>query len=347
MANNGNGRRGDSGQKSKFSFLKYLAFVPEARVNQPPQYPSVGRFKFFRAVHKTYSSYIYSLSLLAALFFLPALFAYSFPHMYGLENFGYAVSKVLRPPYLMSELGFGLSSGGSYIDAELNILFGRKVQLTAIGLFLPIGGIGFAGLYNVINKMMWGDAFTKYKTDKVGNTVPCVFYEFFAGIKKYWLPMIIIMLVVGGMFIGTSFAIVNLIEKTVLATAGAGDYIGAIVACIIALYVWLTALTMLPMTVQYKENPITVKLRNASIFDISMILPLAMIALITALIFWLGTAGGFFMIIVLIFIFILGISYFVMTTTNFSHYLAEKIVTPMYEYQQARTMRREKKKKKK
>lgn len=345
MAKNGNGRRGDSGQNSKTSLLKYLAFVPEARETQPPQYPSVGRFKFFRAVHKTYSSYMYSLCLMTALFFLPALFAYAFPYMYGMEAFSYAVQKLAKP-YLMADLGLGLSSGGSYVQASVDILFGRKVQLTAIGLFLPIGGIGLAGFYHVVNKMMWGDPFTKYKTDKVGNTVPRVFYEYFVGIKKYWLPMLIIMLVIGGMFIGTSFAIVNLIERITLGIANAGDYIGAIIACIIALYVWLTALTMLPMTVQYKQNPITVKLRNASIFDISMFFPLLFIALIMALIFWLGTAGGFLMIIVLVFILCIGISLFVMTTTNFSQYLAEKIVTPMYEYQQARSMRKEKKKKK-
>lgn len=346
MAKNGSGRRGDSGQKSKISLLKYLAFVPEARETQPPQYPTVGRFKYFRAVYKTYSSYMYSLCLMTALFFLPALFAYAFPYMYGMEMFSYAVQKLAKP-YLMSDLGIGLSSGGSYVQAAVDILFGRKVQLTAIGIFLPVGGIGLAGLYHVVNKMMWGDPFTKYKADKVGNTVPRVFYEYFVGIKKFWFPMVAIMLVIGGMFIGTSFAIVNLIERITIGVAHAGDYIGAIVACIIALYVWLTSLTMLPMTVQYKQNPITVKLRNASIFDISMFFPLFFMAIITALIFWLGSAGGFFMIIVLVFILCIGITLFVMMTVNFSQYLAEKIVTPMYEYRQVRTMRKEKKKKKK
>ncbi len=338
-----------AGKNSAPKFTLWSKVAPLKENREGKEKPPVGRFKYFMAVHRAYSTPLMLLNLLTFLFFAPIIGFAVFVEVIGLESFTYLLNGISTDaiPYYMTGLGIGLSEGVSATLGALDIVRGRMIELLIIGAGISITGIGLSGLYSVANKMYWREGFVAYKKNKVGVYVPRLAKEYFVGVKKYWLPTTIVTTVMGGTFAGVSAAICNLAYAMQAGTAGGGEWVLAIFASIVGLYVFLVAFTMLPQISQYTGS-YAARLKNSCLFAILEFLPLTFIFGMLVLLGYLTTRGQLWMILFMSFALLFMIEFLVLTTTNFSHYLSQMIVTPLYEqstYKQQRTERKKNKKK--
>ncbi len=330
----------------KFTLWSYIAPLKENREGK--EKPPVGRFKYYMAVHRTFSSQLMILNLLTFLFFIPVIGFACFVEYYGLENFAYLLEGIAADsrPYYMIGLGIGLSSGTPATIGTLYLIKARMIELLILGGGIALTGIGLSGLYSVAHKMYWREGFIAYKKNKVGVYVPKLFKEYWFGVKKYGFQTTIITFVMGATFSGVSAAICWLAYTIENGTAGGGQWVLAIFASIIGIFVYLVCFTMLPQVSQYKGSYLK-RIKNSMIFAVQQFLPLSMIFGLLVLAAYLTTAGQLGLILFVSFILLFGIEFLVLTTTNFSHYLSEVIVTPLYEqalYKQQRTERKKNKK---
>ncbi len=330
----------------KFTLWSYIAPLKEDREGK--ENPPVGRFKYYMAVHRTFSSQLMLLNLLAFIFFIPVIGFAFFVEYIGIESFTYLLKGITvdNLPYYMTGVGIGLSQGTSATQGALYLAWGRMIELLIVGGGIAFTGIGLSGLYSVAHKMFWREGFAAYKKNKVGVYVPRLFKEFWLGVKKYWLPTTIITTVMGATFSGVSAAICWLAYTMQEGTAGGGQWVLAIFASIIGLFVFLVSFTMLPQVSQYRGSYLK-RIKNSMIFAAQQFLPLTMIFGFILLLAYLTTAGQLWMILFLSFMLLFGIEFLVLTTTNMSHYLSQLIVTPLYEQLMVKQQRADRKKNKK
>ncbi len=330
----------------KFTLWSKVAPLKENRDGK--EKPPVGRFKYYMAVHRTFSTPLMLLNLFTFLFFAPIIGFAVFVETIGLESFTYLINGVASAdiPYYMTGLGVGLSQGVSATLGALDLIKGRMLELLIIGAGISITGIGLSGLYSVAHKMYWREGFVAYKKNKVGVYVPRLFKEYLVGVKKYWLPTTVITTIMGAVFAGVSAAVCHLAYTIEAGTAGGGEWVLAIFACIIGLYIYLVSFTMLPQVSQYVGS-YAKRIQNSMLFAILEFLPLMFIFGALVLIAYLTTRGQLWMILFLSFIMLFMIEFLVLTTTNFSHYLSQMIVTPLYEQTLVKHQRVERKKGKK
>lgn len=333
-----------SNKKERPSLFLKLTPVKENRAGA--EFPSIGRFKYFSSVHKAYSSQLMLINLFAFIFFLPLIGFVTYVNYIGVEQFAYLLAGISDIPYFMGGIGVGLGSGTDAVVGEIHILYARLIEYVVIGAGLTFTGIGLSGLFHVANVMLWREPFSKYKLNKkTGVYEPKVFMEYLIGIKKYWLPTTIVTFILGALFSGTFASVFWLAISVAQGTANAGQYILAIFACIVLLIAFMYSFVFLPMISQY-DCKMSVKLKNSVIFTIKQVLQLIFIAGILALISYLATRGGLWMIIFVIFIAGFMLELLVLMLDNLSQYNAQVIVKPLYDRMENVKKRTERKKRK-
>ena len=332
---------------NKVALLGKLTFAPEARSDETPRPVIEGRFKYFTAVFKRYNGQLMVANLFFLIFCLPLFGVLVVPTLFGgMENLSYILSKTTSLPYFMSDIGIGLSAGQALLEGRLAILNVYQLYVLAIAVAIPFMSPGLAGIFHVSVKLIWQEPFIT-KKDSYGNNVPRIAVEFFMGLKKYWLPMLIISLVFGALFAAVGSSFVYFIENMWRGTAGAGQWILLIVACLVGLLSVMLLILMLPFVPMYRL-PILTKLKNSLILIISMFVPALFITVVSALPFVLvATTGGFIRIIIIALLIVFGSSFLSLMWSNFAHFHADKIITPIYEAQQNKSGKGKKKAKKK
>jgi uncharacterized membrane protein YesL len=321
----------------QLKLLSKLTLAPEKR-NEPSKgaYPA-GRFKLCTDIIRSNLSNLSIINILTLIFALPLLAALIYFSMIGAEGFSYLLNNT-DTPYLLSDFGIGLSHGSSLADVKAGMLMSYRVLFLAIAVCLPILGAGFAGLFYIVTKMVWGEGFI-CKKDKYGNDVPRIVLEYFRGVKLYWKQPVLIMAVFGVVVAGASNLIINFIEGLWLQNLNAGDYIGLTAALIVGLASVLILFNLLPMTVAY-DLPLLAKLKNATLITIVFFVPTLLIMMIACLPFVLLAGGPMLQMLAALVFCMIGLSYFSLISANYLGYNSEKILVPLYEA----TMQAERKK---
>ncbi len=333
-----------SNKKERPSLLMKITPVKENRAGN--EFPSIGRFKYFSSVYKAYSSQLMLINLFAFIFFLPLIGFVCYVNFIGVEQFAYLLAGITDIPYFMGGIGVGLGSGTSAIVGEVHILYARLIEFVLIGAGLTFTGIGLSGLFHVANVMLWREPFSKYKLNKkTGMYEPKVFVEYLIGIKKYWFPTTVVTFVLGALFSGTFASVFWLAGDVATGTAVAGQYVLAIFACIVLLIAFMFSFVFLPMISQY-DCKMSVKLKNSLILTIKQPLQLIFIAGILALISYLASVGGFWLILFVVFIAIFMLELLVLMLDNLSQYNAQVIMKPLYDRMETAKKRTERKKRK-
>lgn len=331
----------------KTSLLSKMYFAPEARVSdtKPPEIK--GRFRYFGAMWKKNSSYMLLVNLLFLVTALPLMAAIFFPRIVGgMESFAYMLKGVEKIPYFLGDFGFGASVSQTIASGEMYIQQAYQIFFCMIAAGVIFLSFGFAGMMHVGMKFVWQDTFTT-KKDKYGNNVPRAVIEFFRGIKKHWLQMLIVYTVAALVFAGVANAVVYFNMCFIQGTAGAGQWILVFLAAVIGLAGAVYLIFLPPIIVEY-DIPFVQKLKNATILTLSMFLPTLFLLAIVALPFIaFGLTSNIVSIIVAAVIIVFGAPLFCFADCIYSQYYADKIVTPVYESQKIKEQRKLKKKEKK
>lgn len=334
-------------QKSnnKLTLLGKMTFAPEARSEDTPRPVIEGRFKYFFSLFKKNNNYLMIANLFFLIFCLPLLIVLVLPTIFGgMENIHYLLND-LEAPYFMTNIGIGLSSGEAVMEGRLGILRVNQLYYLAIACVIPFISFGAAGMFHITMKLVWQDSFIT-KKDTYGNKIPRIVKEFFLGVKKYSLSMLIIFTVFALLFASVSSAIVYFIQNSWQNTAGGGEWMLLIVAILVALISIMLLIFMLPMTPMYNLS-LMKKLKNSIILIISMFIPAFFITVITVLPFLLvSISGGFIKIIITAALLVFGGGFYSLMWTNFVQYYADKIITPVYEAQRNKGHKKKKKNKK-
>ncbi|MDD4316157.1 MAG: hypothetical protein PHC84_03230 [Clostridia bacterium] len=329
--------------KSRVALLGKLTFAPEARSQEAPRPVIQGRFKYFMAVFKKYNNQLMVANLLFLIFCLPLLAVLIIPTVLGgMENISYIIAKTTDLPYFMTDIGIGFSSGQGILEGRLAILKIYQFFLLGIAAAIPFMSPGLAGLFHVSVKLIWQDPFVT-KKDTYGNNVPRIGVEFFKGLKKYWLPMLIISTVFAALFAGVSSSFIYFIESYWLGAAGAGQWILVIAAAVIGLLSLMLLIYMLPMTPMY-SLPLIIRLKNSVILMVSMFIPTLFVTLVAALPFILvAVTSGIIKIVITAVLLVFGSGFLSLLLSNFAQYHADKIITPIYEAQHSKSGKSKKK----
>lgn len=332
---------------NRIALLGRLTFAPEARSEEAPRPVIEGRFKYFMAVFKKYNGQLMIANLFFLIFCLPLLAVLITPTILGgMENLSYILAKTVDLPFFMSDIGIGLSSGQGVLQGRLAILDVYQLFILGIAAAIPFMSPGLAGLLHIAVKLIWQEPFI-IKKDSYGNSVPRISVEFWKGVKKYWLPMLIISLFFAAMVaaVGTSF--IYFTNSLWSGTAGAGQWILVIAASIIGLFTLMVFIYMLPFVPMY-QLPLHIKLKNSLILILSMFIPSLFAAVLSALPFLLiGVTGGIIRIVLIALVIVFGSGFLSLIWANFASYHADKIITPIYEAQRNKSGKGKKKANKK
>ena len=315
------------------TLLKYITFAEPSKSEEAKVDYNIGRFRFFFAKFKQYSSPLLTANMLFMLFALPLVLVVTYIFNLGMERFSYIISGT-ELPYFMANIGIGMSQASDLVEGQVNLLYGYRVFFFAIAATLPFTFGGVAGIFHVVNKFIWGEPLLS-KKDSYGNNVPLIFKEFFVGFKKYWLKMLLIMVSLSVIIMAFSHLILNFIEQNYYNNLSFVDWLGFIFAIISSLYIVMVLIQLIPMLVMYRDLKFVDVLKNAAILSIVMVVPTLFLAIISLLplilvpYFLLQSSGGF-MIIILIAIIMVGVGFFSMAWTVYADYNAEKIITPIF-----------------
>ncbi|MDD3947341.1 MAG: hypothetical protein PHI19_05840 [Clostridia bacterium] len=313
----------------QIKFLRKLTPAPEKR-NEPSKgaYPA-GRFKMCFDIIKSNFSNLAIVNILTLLFALPMLAAVGFVAVLGFERFSYLLHGITETPYLMSNLGIGLSQGASIAVAKADMLIAYRVLFSAIAVSLPILGFGLAGIYHVVTKMVWGESFI-CKKDKYGNDIPRMVIEYFRGVKLYWKQTVVIMSVFAVVFAGASNLIIGFVQGLWLNNLNAGHWFGLILSCLVGFVSILVLFNLLPMVVAY-ELPLVTKLKNAFLLSAAFLVPTMFIISIASIPFILLVGGPLLKMLAALALSMIGFSFFCLISANYLGYNSEKIIVPLYE----------------
>lgn len=333
--------------KNRIALLGRLTFAPEARSEDAPRPVIQGRFKYFMAVFKKYNGQLMIANLFFLIFCLPLLAVLITPTVLGgMENVSYILTKTVNLPFFMSDIGIGLSAGQGVLQGRLAILNVYQLYILGIAAAIPFMSPGLAGLFHISVKLIWQEPFVT-KKDSYGNNVPRISIEFFKGLKKYWLPILIISLIFAAIVaaVGTSF--IYFVNNLWSGSAGAGHWVLVITASIIGILAIMLFIYMLPFVPMYRL-PLHTKLKNALILIVSMFIPSLFAAIISILPFLLiAVTGGIIRIVLIALTIVFGSGFLSLMWANFGNYHADKIITPIYEAQHNKSGKSKKKANKK
>lgn len=332
-------QRGDN----KLSLLGRMTFAPEARNQETPKPVVEGRFKYFFGLFRLNNNYLMIANLLFLIFCLPLIAILTMPSLFGgMENINYLLNNT-QVPYFMTEVGLGMSLGQSLLEGQLGILKVYQLYFLAIAGAIPFMSFGAAGLFSVTMKFVWQENFIT-KKDSYGNNVPRIAIEFFNGIKKYFLPMLIIFLFFALLFAGVSSGIIFFVRSFWMGQAVFWHWVLLLMCCLIGLFAVMLLIFIVPMVPMF-NIPMHNKLKNSIILIISMFIPTFFIALIAILPFILiSVTSSYIRVLLIAALLIFGASFYSLMWTNFVQYYADKIITPVYEAQKHRQGKKNKNK---
>jgi hypothetical protein len=317
-------------ETKKAGLLAHLTFDKEAREDgQISPAVEVGRIKYFFSLFSKHNSELLLPSLLFLITAIPLFGIYIFFRIYGAEKLVYDMLKITELPYLMSNIGIGISSGTDVIALKTDMLIVYKLFFIALGIGMFFMSIGLSGMLRLSAKFVWKDSFIT-KKDNYGNNVPRTVIEFFKGLKKCFPQMLIWGAIAMILVAGVGNAIIFFVSSLWSQTAGAGEYILLILSCIIGLIGSMFLLFLAPFIVMY-DIPFAAKIKNSAILTIQMFLPnIFILALVAIPIIIVAVSSGFINVIFVALLIVFGATFYSLLTCTYVQYYAEKIINPIY-----------------
>lgn len=330
----------------KLYLLKSFSLAQEARNEESKgEYPG-GRFKRFKDMFKANSQDLMMVNVLTILFALPIIAVVMFIMILGAEKFGYMLESA-ETPYLMSGLGFGLSSGASIANTKVMMLMSYRILILAVAVLLPILGFGFAGAIYVCQKIVWGEKFLTKKDKRTGADVNRTVTEFFRGVKLYWKQMVLTFSLYAVFFAGGAELILEFVGGIWGGYANVGHYFAVIIGAIILLISTMVFVNLIPQVVSYhKTLKYAEKLKNAFLYAITFFVPSLFMTAFAFLPIALLFIGGFLTFIIIILCMSVGLSFMALVMANYGDYNSENVLQPLYAQSVVSETRKSKKEKK-
>ncbi|MCR4661196.1 MAG: hypothetical protein K5765_04240 [Clostridia bacterium] len=317
-------------QEKKNSILKKLVILQEDRFDEQISEERQGRFRYFREVSKESSSSLFLTNLLFLIFLLPLLAVYFIPIGFGgVENLAYKIAGISNSPYLLSNFGFGISNySATILDVKMQMLNVYYFIFLAIGVSMIPMFIGFGGIMHLATKFVLKDKFIKYKKDNYGNDIPKVIGEYFYGIKKHILPMLLVGFLFMILFAGIGNVFVYFVGNVYCQTLNVGHYFMIIFASIFSLLFLMVMLNFIPSIFLYKGKMID-KFKNSVIFTIKFpIQTLFFLIIFVALFVGLIFANNIIGIIIVAVLMVFGSKYYSLIMATYAQYLSEIFMIP-------------------
>lgn len=331
-------------ETKKAGLLAHLTFDKEARTDlQVSPEIGMGRIKYLFAMLSKHNSEMILPSLLFLITAIPLFGIYIFLKIYGAEKLVYEMLKITELPYLMQNIGIGISSGTNVISLKTDMLKIYQLFFIGLGIGMFFMSIGLSGMLRLASKFIWKDSFIT-KKDSYGNNVPRTVTEFFIGLKKYCPQMLIWGAIAMILVAGVGNCIVYFVSLLWTQSAGAGAYILLIFACIIGLIGAMFLLYLAPFIVMY-DIPFLAKIKNSAILTFQMFVPNFFILILIAIpVVIAAISSGFINVIVVALLIVFGATFYSLLTCNYLQYYSEKILTPVYNAQFAKHHQKKKKK---
>ena len=327
----------------KVGLLAHMTFDKEARDDGQIS-PAIegGRIRYFFALFSKHNGDLLLPSLLFLISAIPLFGSFIFFRLYGPERLLYAMLKITKIPYLMTNVGIGISAGADVVSLKADMLMVYQLLFVAIGIGVFFMSIGLSGMLRLSAKFIWKDSFIT-KRDTYGNHVPRTVVEFFEGVKKCF-PQMLVWGAIAMIFVaGVGNAIVYFVQKLWSQTVGGGDYVLLILACIIGVFSSIFLLYLAPFIVMY-DMPFFAKVKNPAILTIQMFVPNIFILAVVAIpLIIVAISGGFINVIFVALLIVFGASFYSLLTTNYVQYYAEKIINPIYSAQVSKKRKKKKK----
>ncbi len=331
----------------KLALLRSFALAPEARNEEKKgNYPG-GRFKRFKDMFKANSQDLMMVNVLTILFALPIIAVVMFITILGAEQFGYMLEGVKETPYLMGNLGLGLSAGASIASTKVMMLMSYRIMVLGIALFIPVLGVGFAGSMYVCQKIVWGERFLTKKDKKTGADVNRTVTEFFRGVKAYWKEMVLTFTGFAVFFAGGAELILEFVSALWGGYANVGHYFAVVIGAIVLLFSTMVFVNLVPQVVSYdKTLNYAAKLKNAVLYTVTFFVPTLFMTAFTFLPIGLMFIGGILTFIVIIICMSVGLCYMALVMANYGDYNSENVLQILYSQAQVVENRKSKKEKK-
>ena len=325
----------------KLNLLSKLHLAPEAR-NEPAKGPyNGGRFKRFFDIFRANTQTISMTNMLTLIFALPIFAVVFFFSLYGYEKFAYLIADIDATPYLMGNVGIGMSNAMDAGTAEALLLTSYRIMLSAVAVFMPVLAVGLSGNLYIMQKLVWGEEFLT-KKDKQGNNIPRVATEFFRGVKKYAGQTVASTSIFAVFFAGAANLIITFIQALHMGNAGAGEWIALFVGIIVALIAGMIFTNLIPLVVSY-DIPFVKKLNNACIYTLIFPIPTVFMLIFALIPYLLFIAGSFLTIIAMLAVIWVGLAYSTLVFVNYGDYNSENIAQPLLERQQLQENRTQRK----
>lgn len=310
-----------------------LDFCPEYREDggMTPQV-EIGRFKYFRQVAKKRNGPLLTANLMFLLFLLPVLAIFVLLEVFnGVENIAYLLSKT-EAPYLLSDIGFGAGSSAlTTMDIRLKMLNVYYILFAAIGVAAFIMSIGYGGMTHLSAKFIMEDTFIA-KKDNYGNLVPRAIKEYFKGVKRTCKEMSIVGTILLVLFAGVGNLFVWFVGEIWKGTANAGHWILAIFVGIVSIFALMFLVHFIPEIVVLNTTTKS-RIKNSILLSIQFFIPTFAVVVVFSIPFILCAALNtiYVIIIILAVLLVYGSKWTSLTLCNYEQYIAEKIITPVYQ----------------
>lgn len=292
--------------------LSKLKVAKDRRQFEPAAIPC-GRIRYLRLLYSVNMPAMNKVNILYILFVLPFLAVYS-------------LVKPLLENTVIAKYNFSGNIGIGYHMEAVDSIAACKIELVGayyeLSLYLLpcifLMGIASAGLFYVMRNFAW-----RVAVDKPGRA-------FFKGIKMYLPQFSVIFLVVDAMIFGVASYAKFFAIRYFSETAGAGEWIGLIAIGIVAIYVFISLIELLPMVCAYKFNLFD-SLRNSAILGLyfaPMSLFVAALFVIPLAIIFAGSQFLALMLLVLLCMF--GFTLYSLMWTVYGHYTFDLSINYMY-----------------
>lgn len=329
--------------------ISKLDFGPEYREDGGQTPPvEMGRFKFFREIARKRNGPLLTANLMFIITLVPIVVVLILLEVFGgVETIAYKMSGIQSAPYLLSDVGFGqAASTSSVVDVKLAILNVYYILFVIIGANAFLVSIGFGGMLHLSAKFIMNDKFIS-KKDNYGNEVPKSIKEYFKGIKRTWKEMCFAGGLLFVLFAGIGNLFIYFVGLFWQNKANAGHWIMIVFAGLLAVFIIVYLMQYFPTTVIY-DMPFGSKMKNSLIFTLQYFLPnFAIAAVFCGVIVLAAVLNIYISVVIVAVLLVYGSKWFSLLLCNYEQYLSEKIIIPVYNAKIGKTVKRQKKIKKK